>query len=413
MQETVCYTLDMGSRFWLKLLLFAAIVCAVLNCSCITSIKPAGKVSENTTLPVAIPQPWPHVLDFEASSENVTPGDNVTLKWDVSDAVVVTIDSGVGKVKQSGLIQVSPLKTTRYTLTATGEKGISTAWVTVTVPEKITLLPDLVITGITYNSGLLYYTIKNIGGADAGPSDTYLYDQSNMWRDTSWVNGLKAGEEKTQAFTNFSYHGDKITICADGGKVITEANEDNNCFIPTFGFKFNYDFAQYSSRATWRGSLGILDFGPGGDSSLGMVTKLNTVVAEDARSYANVIEIVPAPDGYSWVEGVFGDWQEQWQSGGYMLPLALPNNGRFTAKVGLSREAEGSSGVTFLFGLMDSSGSINWWPGVKAGYDGKLQDVDIDLSAYSNKKVMAILRVEGGADTQNDFALWIDPKITQ
>jgi hypothetical protein len=103
-------------------------------------------------------------LDFEISSENTTPGENVMLKWDASDAGVVSIDSGVGKVKQSGSVQVSPQRTTKYTLTATGEKGISTAWVIVTVPEKITLLPDLVITGITYNSGLLYYTIKNIGG---------------------------------------------------------------------------------------------------------------------------------------------------------------------------------------------------------------------------------------------------------
>jgi hypothetical protein len=39
------------------------------------------------------------------------------------------------------------------------------------------------------------------------------------------VSGLKAGEEKTQPFTNFSYHGEKITICADGGRVIDEANE--------------------------------------------------------------------------------------------------------------------------------------------------------------------------------------------
>jgi hypothetical protein len=113
------------------------------------------------------------------------------------------------------------------------------------------------------------------------------------------------------------------------------------------------------------------------------------------------------------MEGVFGEWQEQWQLGGYMLPIELPNNSRFTAKVGLSKEAEGSSGVTFLFGLMSANGAINWWPAVKAGYDGTLQSMDIDLSAYANKKVMAILRVEAGADIYNNFALWIEPKISQ
>ena len=362
---------------------------------------------------IVVPSPWPQIKEFTASSENITPGENVTLTWGVLDGGIVTIDPGVGKVQPAGSKQVSPLKTTKYTLTATGEKGVSTAWVTVKVAEKITLMPDLVITGITYISGLLYYTIKNIGGADAGPNDTYLWDQSNMWRDTSWVNGLKAGEEKTQPFTNFNYDGNKITVCADGGKVIKEANEDNNCFIPTFGFKYNYDLQQYASRAIWRGSAGRPDFGLTGDSSLGLVTKLNSVVAEDGKSYRNVIEMVPAPESYSWVEGVFGDWQEQWQLGGYMLPVELPNNSRFTAKVGLSKEAAGSSGVTFQFGLMNASNAVDWWPAVKADYDGTLQSIDIDLSSYANKKVMAILRVEAGADTYNNFALWIEPKISQ
>ena len=390
------------------------ITAILVFCSCtMTGTQLATQPSENVTPAIAVSSPWPQVKEFRASSENITPGENVTLTWEVLGGGTVTIDSGIGRVQPAGTRQVSPQKTTKYTLTATGEKGISTAWVTVQVPEKITLMPDLVITNVTYISGLLYYTIKNIGAADAGPSDTYLYDQSNMLRDTSWVDGLKAGEEKTQPFTNFEYHGNKITICADGGKVITEANEENNCFVPTFGVKFNYDFQQYASRATWRGSAGRPDFGMTGDSSLGLVTKLNSVIAEDGNSYSNVIEMVPAPESYAWVDGVFGDWQEQWQSGGYMLPLELPNNSRFTAKVGLSKEAEGSSGVTFLFGLMNVNGDIDWWPAVKAGYGGKLQSMDIDLSSYANKKVMAILRVEAGTDTYNNFALWIEPKISQ
>ncbi|MCX6007784.1 MAG: hypothetical protein NTZ34_11090 [Chloroflexi bacterium] len=378
-----------------------------------TGAQPVAQLSGNVTTAIAVTSPWPQIKEFKASSENITPGENVTLTWEVTGGGTVTIDSGIGKVQPAGTKQVLPQKTTKYTLTVTGEKGVSTAWVTVKVAEKITLMPDLAITGITYNSGLLYYTIKNIGGADAGPSDTYLWDQSNMWRDTSWVNGLKAGEEKTQPFTNFNYHGDKITVCADGGKVITEANEENNCFIPTFGFKFNYDFQQYASRATWRGSAGRPDFGLTGGSSLGLVTKLSSVIAEDGNSYRNVIEMVPAPESYAWLEGVFGDWQEQWQAGGYMLPIELPNNSRFTAKIGLSKEAEGSSGVTFLFGLMNANGSINWWPAVKAGYDGTLQSMDIDLSSYNNIKVMAILRVESGADMDKNYALWIEPRISQ
>lgn len=392
-----------------------AFIAALLFSCCTTQgVQQALTSSDNAANSIAAPASnyWPRVNEFSAGVEDIKPGENVTLRWDVSNAKTVAIDGGVGKVPPAGSVQVSPGKTTRYKLTASGEKGISTAWVTVSVAEKITLMPDLVITGITYNSGLLYYTIKNVGGADAGPCDTYLFDQSNMWRDTSWVDGLKSGEEKTQPFTNFNYDGNKITVCADGGKVIPEANEDNNCLVPTFGYKYRYDFQQYASRAVWRGSAGRPVFGLAGDDGMGIVRKLSLVTAEDGAEYRNVIEMVPARESYAWLEGVFGDWQEQWQAGGYMLPMSLPNNARFTARVGLSRESEASEGVTFQFGIMEGGG-ISWWPGVKAEYDGVLQSMDIDLSAYAGKKVMAVLRVESGAGIEGNHALWISPEINQ
>lgn len=390
------------------------VVTVLIFCSCAApGVQTVVPVPENAVAPASPPGYWPRINEFTVSADNITPGENITLKWDVADANIIAIDQGVGKVPVMGTMQVAPQKSTKFTLTATGEKGISTAWIMVKVADKITLMPDLVITSITHISGLLYYTIKNVGGADAGLSDTYLWDQSNMWRDTSWVNGLKAGEEKTQPFTNFSYNGTKITVCADGGNVIREANEDNNCFVPTFGYKFNYDFQQYASRATWRGSAGRPEYGLASTSTTGRANKLNSVVAGDGKNYTNAIEMVPAPDSYAWIEGLFGDWQDQWQAGGYMLPLELPNNARFTAKVGLSREVEGGGTTTFLFGVMEASGAINWWPGVEASNDGTLQSMDIDLSSYANKKVMAILRVESGADINKNYALWIGPRISQ
>jgi len=356
--------------------------------------------------------PWPVIKDFSASSSNVMPGENVTLRWSVSDAAVVTIDNGTGRVQPAGSLDVAPRKTTRYTLTAAGQKGMSTAWVTVEVVERSTFLPDLVITGVTHISGLLYYKIKNTGAADAGPSETYVYDQSNMLRDTSWVEGLKAGEEKTLPFTNYDWDGNKIKICADGKGQLNEASRDNNCYVPSFGFKYSYDFNQMASRANWRGSAGWVKYSDG-DSDTGLAIKLPEVVAEDNLTYRNVIEMVPPGSGYGWIEGAFGDWQEQWQAGGYMLPLELPYNARFTAGVGLSQKARGGGGVTFLFGIQDERGGINWWPAVESSYDGIINNMDIDLSAYGGRKIMVILRVEAGADPDNNYALWIEPKISQ
>jgi len=385
----------------------------LFSAACLQPQQPAVlPQSDNITAPAPAKKPWPLINDFSAGAGNILPGENVTLHWSVTDAAIVTIDNGVGRVGLAGTATVAPQKTTKFTLTAAGDKGISTAWVNVEVAAPQTFMPDLVITGVTHISGLLYYKIKNVGAVDAGVSETFIYDRSGMLRDTSWVEGLKAGEEKTLPFTNYDWEGFKITVCADGKRQVNEAGEDNNCYVPSFGFKYNYDMSQMVSRAAWRGSAGRVKFGEQ-DKVTGYALKLNEVVAEDGQSYRNVIETVPPGTGFGWIEGYFGEWQEQWQIGGYMLPLQLPYNARFTARVGLSREAQGSGGVTFLFGIQEENGNTNWWPAVQAAYDGELNSLDIDLSAYGGRKVMAILRVEAGAGPEANHAIWVDPKISQ
>ncbi len=372
--------------------------------------------AENTTVaaPPVEARLWPVINEFSAGGDLIMPGENVTLRWSVSHAASVAIDNGVGRVETVGSIEVSPQQNTRYTLTASGQRGISTAWVNVAVVEKSTFMPDLVITGVTHISGLLYYKIKNIGAVDAGPSETYVYDQSGMLRDTSWVNGLKAGEEKTLPFTNYDWQGHAIRVCADGDNRVQEAARENNCYVPTFGFKYSYDFVQYASRAGWKGSAGPVKYSDG-DSSAGSVRKLAEVVAADNLTYRNAIEMAPPGDAFGWIEGNFGDWREQWQSAGYMLPLDLPYNTRFTARVGLSGEAGAGAGAgaTFLFGIKDDRGAVVWWPAIEASGDGALHDIDIDLASYGGRKVMPLLRVEAGAHAEQSRALWIEPRISQ
>lgn len=385
----------------------------LLSSCVIPPTVPAQTQNDNTTPAATQKSPWPHVNSFSVSNDNITPGQSVTLRWDTSDADTIYIDPQVGKVAASGSLEVSPQVTTRYTLTAATAGGEATGWVTVQVAAKSTIMPDLVITGVTYNSGLLYYTIKNAGAVAAGQSYTYLYDQSKELRDTSWVAGLAPGEEKVLPFTNFNYEGNPITICADGRNDVVEADKGNNCYVPIFGFKYNYDFTQYATRAIWLNTWGGVNFGEVGDNSSGMVTKINQILAEDNQTYNNVIEMIPPGSSHQWIEGHFGDWQEQWNVGGSMVPLTLPPSTHFTSWVGLSAAAEGGSGVTFIFGLQDAGGAVNWWPGVDVAYDGKIRPIDIDLSAYAGKQVMAILRVQAPASPDKGYGLWIVPKISQ
>lgn len=400
----LCYTYVM-----LRLLLTIAAV--LLLAGCVAESARPVPVAENVTPTMPRQSPFPSIVEFSASADNISPGDNVTLAWYVSDADVVVIEPGIGKVPSIGFKDVSPVKTTRYTLNAGGKRGTSTAWVDIRISTYEKPRPDLIITGVTHISGLLYYKVKNIGNANAGPSDTWLWDLSHMHRDTSWVESLKAGEEKTLPFSNYEWHGTEITICADGGSVLDEVSRNNNCYQPSFGFSTTYNLLQYASRATWRGSAGRAQFGPAGDSARGIVDRPVQLLAEDGNTYRNVLEITPPSASYSWIEGIFGDYIESWQAPGYMVPLEMPLNARFTGQVGLSADTPSRDAqAVFKMGIMDERGSLTWLAEKTATGEGKLDSLDVDLSTYAKQRCMLILRVEAGIDPAMK-ALWIEAKV--
>ncbi len=71
------------------------------------------------------PEP-PSILLFTATPSEINSGASSTLKWGVKDATSVTIDQGVGEVAANGSKELSPSKTTAYTLTATNAGGTVT-----------------------------------------------------------------------------------------------------------------------------------------------------------------------------------------------------------------------------------------------------------------------------------------------
>jgi hypothetical protein len=71
------------------------------------------------------PEP-PSILLFTATPSEINSGGSSTLKWGVQDATSVTIDQGVGEVAANGSKELSPSKTTAYTLTATNAGGTVT-----------------------------------------------------------------------------------------------------------------------------------------------------------------------------------------------------------------------------------------------------------------------------------------------
>ena len=91
-----------------------------------------------------------------------------------------------------------------------------------------TLLPDGTFT--------VNYTVKNIGGGDAGASSTTIYiDGVNVLEDT--VPALAAGASYTDTVGSFDCPCGltlNVTVCADNGNIVDESDEGNNCLTNEF-----------------------------------------------------------------------------------------------------------------------------------------------------------------------------------
>lgn len=78
----------------------------------------------------------PIIHSFTLSPLTVAPGQSATLSWQTSNANTVSLDNNLGaQLPATGTMQVNPIQTTTYTLTAMGFSESVSAEVTVTVQE--------------------------------------------------------------------------------------------------------------------------------------------------------------------------------------------------------------------------------------------------------------------------------------
>lgn len=190
--------------------------------------------------------PAPTISYFKAFPESISTGQAVALSWSTMGADTVTI-AGLGNVPPVGDRIVVPVNSREYILTAVNKAGSTTVKVSITVTSFISDKPDLTITDFWVEGDRAYYKIKNIGqtkvmpetytNPNAKPSLTFLYVEGN-YRDSSRVEVLAPGEERTLYFPNYQWpygtqrrYSIPIRICADGQNLIGEYDKNNNCLV--------------------------------------------------------------------------------------------------------------------------------------------------------------------------------------
>jgi len=178
----------------------------------------------------------PVINAFNADPAGITAGSSSTLSWDVSNAIAVTIDNGVGSVGLAGTRVVSPAADTTYTLTAANAAYYSQATAKVTVAAAATPEPDLIIEDIWKSGTTLYYRIKNQGTASS-PATSAKLTIDGVVKATDSVPSLAASGASTQSFSGYSYTcggtSDAISVTADSTGLAGESNEGNNSMTTT------------------------------------------------------------------------------------------------------------------------------------------------------------------------------------
>jgi hypothetical protein len=145
----------------------------------LSATNSVGSTTADVTITVNQTEESPVIKFFIATNVTINEGEDVTLKWDVTDADSISITPIVGDVSSTptSSYTVTPTETTTYTLTATNLVGTSTATVTITV-QKVAECIDF--------ESLLLDKIYHVGDTftDSGVTVEVL---SFQWGSGSWT----------------------------------------------------------------------------------------------------------------------------------------------------------------------------------------------------------------------------------
>lgn len=189
-----------------------------------TQIMVTGEQTVQPATPTVTP---PTIVNFYADRIIITPGEYVTLSWNVVGATDVTI-APIGQVSAKNTVIVSPPDTTTYVMTATNSAGKSTAGITITVQPSLPVGPTyegMVILkaipgesgSLTRGSGYLDYTKSP--SACAGDTALNMPSRAFFSFDISSIPDNAIIEEAILDLSNYTKHGDPSYIRSGWGNM--------------------------------------------------------------------------------------------------------------------------------------------------------------------------------------------------
>ena len=156
-----------------------------------------------------------------------------------------------------------------------------------------------------------------------------------------------------------------------------------------------YDFLAKAKNASWRSGAGALPFNGSTSDHRGFVIELHNATLENGSKYGKVLETHPQWVNYGYIQG-------QYNMSGY----TVMKDDYYYAWVGFLKGGNAGN-VHFRVYITPVGSSTKLIADVVDTYDGQLKKIKVPLSAWRGKKIsFFILRVDAGASSSQDWAVW-------
>jgi len=162
-----------------------------------------------------------------------------------------------------------------------------------------------------------------------------------------------------------------------------------------------YDFVANASSAVWTSQGGTVTFGAAWSDTMGAAVSA-TATLEDGVSASQIRTFPDANPGFAthFMKGTYSN----------ITVPEYPGRVKFTTSVGFVDGATGTEGVTFRF-IINRNGMYYELAAVDAEYDGLLNTLSADLTAYKGETLTFILEAEADGSSAFCWAAWKDAKI--
>ncbi|KPL79672.1 hypothetical protein ADN00_02435 [Ornatilinea apprima] len=167
---------------------------------------------------------------------------------------------------------------------------------------------------------------------------------------------------------------------------------------PSSGPTVIYNFAEKYCEAEWISAAGVLACPGGTGDSSGFVIKLSNPKMETG-DFANKVSIQTHPQ-----------WIDNGAISGRFPAVAVQSGYRFKADIGCLHNGSACD-VKYQLNYRVDGGplqSLGTW-GEK--YDAALTSLNVDLSSLAGSSVQFILAVQSNGPSNQDWAVWVNPRI--